>query len=92
MTIVTSVITEPGLLSTAILFFDVSSFRLFLNETLLFEGGEPCEFNAQLVSESMANCDTVTIRVELQEGADSACIWTSDLTTAYVVFNSDYHT
>ena len=72
--------------------FEVSGFRLFLNEMLLFEGGEPCEFNAQTVSESMANGDTVKIRVELQEGSESACIWTSALTTAYVVFNSDYHT
>ena len=72
--------------------FELRGFKLFLNETLLFEGGEPCVFDAGIVSNSMASDSLVTIRIELAEGADSATIWTSDLTTDYVVFNSDYHT
>ncbi|MBA61004.1 MAG: bifunctional ornithine acetyltransferase/N-acetylglutamate synthase [Planctomycetaceae bacterium] len=72
--------------------FDISGFKLRLNQTLLFDGGEPCSFDAALVSKSMAECDSVLIEVELNEGDQQARIWTSDLTTAYVMFNSDYHT
>jgi N-acetylglutamate synthase/N-acetylornithine aminotransferase len=59
---------------------------------LLFEGGEPCSFDAEQARKSMAESESVLIEVELNEGSEEARIWTSDLTTAYVVFNSDYHT
>lgn len=72
--------------------FDVGSFKLRLNGFLLFDGGEPSPFDAAEVSHSMASGETVFIRVELNEGDGEARVWTSDLTTAYVVFNSDYHT
>ena len=72
--------------------FDITGLKLWLNGILLFEGGEPCEFDAAVASQSMAESRCVFIEVGLQEGSEEARIWTSDLTTDYVVFNSDYHT
>jgi len=72
--------------------FNVQGLKLRLNGMLLFEGGEPCSFDAEQASKSMAESESVLIEVELNEGSEEARIWTSDLTTAYVVFNSDYHT
>lgn len=72
--------------------FDIAGFKLWLNGVLIFDGGEPCEFDAAAVSISMAESRCVYIEVGLQEGTEKARIWTSDLTTDYVVFNSDYHT
>ncbi len=72
--------------------FDVQGLKLRLNGTLLFEGGEPCPFDNAQASKSMAESECIFIEVQLSEGAEQARIWTSDLTTAYVVFNSDYHT
>ena len=70
----------------------MQKLKLRLNGTLLFEGGEPCPFDNAQASKSMAESECIFIEVELSEGAEQARIWTSDLTTAYVVFNSDYHT
>lgn len=72
--------------------FDVKGFKLRLNDILLFEGGEPCKFDPAAASKSMAECECVSIEICLKEGDEQARVWTSDLTTAYVVFNSDYHT
>ena len=72
--------------------FDVQGLKLRLNGTLLFEAGEPCPFDGVQASKLMAESECIFIEVELSEGAEHARIWTSDLTTAYVVFNSDYHT
>ena len=72
--------------------FDVQGLKLRLNGTLLFEAGEPCPFDGVQASKLMAESECIFIEVELSEGAEQARIWTSDLTTAYVVFNSDYHT
>ena len=58
----------------------------------LFEHSEPVVFNTAQLSDSMSNNREISIQLRVGSGSGNAKIWTSDLTTDYVVFNADYHT
>ena len=70
---------------------DAAQIELTLNGFELFADGRPLAFDAAEVSQSMAvNKQT---RIELSVGDGPGCEhWTSDLTEAYVRFNSHYTT
>ncbi len=72
--------------------FDPAGISLYLNGTLLYQGGTPVEFDAQAVSESIRNNRDTLIQLELSEGNASGRFWTTDLTAEYVRLNADYHT
>lgn len=71
---------------------DLSHTSLRLNETLLFSRGEPIDFNAAQVSESIRENSTTLIELWVGKGSGECTHWTSDLTVEYVQFNSEYTT
>jgi len=72
--------------------FDPGTARLFVNDTLLYERGEPVAFDAKAVSDSMDREREIRIELHLGAGSHDVRFWTSDLTVDYVRLNADYHT
>ena len=71
---------------------DADQIVLHLLGQKLFERSEPVVFNAAKMSSAMRNNREISIQLRVGSGSGNAKIWTSDLTTDYVVFNADYHT
>lgn len=71
---------------------DADQIVLHLLGQKLFEHSEPVVFNAAKLSSAMRNNREILIQLRVGSGSGNAKIWTSDLTTDYVVFNADYHT
>ena len=71
---------------------DADQIVLHLLGQKLFEHSEPVVFNAAKMSSAMRNNREISIQLRVGIGSGNAKIWTSDLTTDYVVFNADYHT
>jgi glutamate N-acetyltransferase/amino-acid N-acetyltransferase len=72
--------------------FDPTKVTLHLNGLLLYERGAPVDFNPKSASESIAADRDTHIVLLLEEGRESARLWTTDLTAEYVRLNADYHT
>lgn len=71
---------------------DIANTSLLLNETLLFENGVPCKFDAFQVSTSMQATKEMTVDLCVGKGSGRTKYWTCDLTHEYVTINADYHT
>ncbi|MDA7880284.1 bifunctional glutamate N-acetyltransferase/amino-acid acetyltransferase ArgJ [Mariniblastus sp.] len=71
---------------------DVSMTSLKLNGFLVFENGQPVDFDAKQVSEALKEQFETLIELSIGGGTGSARHWTSDLTQDYVRFNSEYTT
>ena len=71
---------------------DADQIVLHLLGQKLFEHSEPVVFDAAKLSSAMRNNREISIQLRVGSGSGNAKIWTSDLTTDYVVFNADYHT
>ena len=65
---------------------------LAINGHYVFRNGQPIEFDAATVSKSMSENFETKIQLKIGSGTGSAMHWTSDLTTEYVRFNSEYTT
>ena len=65
---------------------------LKINSIPLFDAGEPLEFDAKVVSESIRSSKLTSIDLQVGLGPGSATHWTTDLNTEYVRFNSEYST
>jgi glutamate N-acetyltransferase/amino-acid N-acetyltransferase len=72
--------------------FDPAKVSLHLNGLLLYERGAPVDFDADVVSRSIAADRDTSIVLILEEGKACARFWTTDLTAEYVRLNADYHT
>jgi glutamate N-acetyltransferase/amino-acid N-acetyltransferase len=72
--------------------FDPAKVSLHLNGLLLYERGAPVDFDADVVSKSIAGDRDTSIVLILEEGKSCARFWTTDLTAEYVRLNADYHT
>lgn len=72
--------------------FDPEKASLHLNESLLYERGQPVPFDGDAVSAAMAANRNTHIVLLLDEGQASARFWTCDLTAEYVRLNADYRT
>lgn len=70
---------------------DVSRARLYLQGTLVFENGQPTEYDERALVEAMQT-DEVTIALTLSDGDGKAHFWSSDLTAEYVKINAHYRT
>ena len=66
--------------------------RLSLNGFTIFDNGEPLDFDAKQVSQSMKNSFETKVSLVVGTGSGMALHWTSDLTVDYVRFNSEYTT
>ena len=58
----------------------------------IYENGLPREFDERALSKAMKAADEVEIDLRVGSGSDDATFWSSDLTTEYVTFNSEYTT
>ena len=58
----------------------------------IYRDGTPVAFDAARLSEAMKSNREVPIRLTVGRGDGKAKYWSSDLTTAYVEFNSEYTT
>jgi glutamate N-acetyltransferase/amino-acid N-acetyltransferase len=65
---------------------------LRINRHEVFRNGAPTDFNATTVSESITSNFETKIELTVGTGSGVAQHWTSDLTVAYVRFNSEYTT
>ena len=70
---------------------DVSRARLYLQGTLVFENGQPTEYDERALVDAMQT-DEVTIALTLSDGDGKAHFWSSDLTAEYVKINAHYRT
>jgi glutamate N-acetyltransferase/amino-acid N-acetyltransferase len=71
---------------------DATKIVLTINGFELFADGQPLKFDAAEVSQSMASNRETYISLSVGDGPGRAEHWTSDLTEAYVRFNSHYTT
>lgn len=65
---------------------------LALNGHVVFKNGQPVEFDATTVSQSMSSQFETLVDLKIGSGPGTATHWTSDLTVEYVRFNSEYTT
>jgi glutamate N-acetyltransferase/amino-acid N-acetyltransferase len=72
--------------------FDPEQLELRLNGTLLFRGGAPVPFDAEVVSGSIRDSRETLIEVSVGGGPGVVRFFSSDLTAEYVRLNADYHT
>jgi len=70
---------------------DPHRLGIAIGETALMVAGEPVRFDAAAVSTDM-RAETVTIRVDLGQGAATGRAYGCDLTEGYVRFNAEYTT
>jgi len=71
--------------------FDPLVVTLHLNGTLLYESGQPVEYDEPAVSASMKSGE-VHIELTCGSGPERIRFWTCDLTQEYVRLNSEYTT
>lgn len=70
--------------------FDLNKIQIYLgNVCIVSSGGRDASYTEALGQQVM-NQQEITIRIELNTGKQSACIWTSDLSYEYVKINSEY--
>ena len=67
--------------------FDINKIVLLLNNSVLFEKGQPNVSHIANVSQNM-NAIECAITIDLEMGSDNAELWTCDLTHDYIKFNS----
>jgi glutamate N-acetyltransferase/amino-acid N-acetyltransferase len=70
---------------------DVNRARLYLQGTLVFENGQPTEYDERALVEAMQT-DEVSVVLALGDGDGEAHFWSSDLTAEYVKINAQYRT
>ncbi len=71
--------------------FDPNKASLWLEDILLFHNGTPADFDEDAASALLDRKETM-FTLDLAAGDASATAWGCDLTTEYVIFNSDYRT
>ncbi|MEZ6134562.1 MAG: bifunctional glutamate N-acetyltransferase/amino-acid acetyltransferase ArgJ [Pirellulaceae bacterium] len=71
---------------------ETAQLSLRVNHIPLFESGEPLSFDAKQASDSIRGNHTTLIDLRVGRGPGCCTHWTSDLTPAYVHFNSEYTT
>ena len=69
---------------------DVNQIQLYLGHVLVAENGGRAPGYLEEDGQKVMNEPEITIRVVLNRGAASFCVWTCDLSYDYVKINSDY--
>ena len=72
--------------------FDPAGVSLLLNGILLYQRGQPTEFDRGAASRSIRGNRDTLVRLTFTEGQGEARFWTTDLTAEYVRLNADYTT
>ncbi len=71
---------------------DPEKTSLTILGTTIFHNGAPQEFDAAALNKKMQEAAEVAIELTVGAGPGEADYWSSDLTTEYVLFNSEYTT
>ena len=71
--------------------FNPDKVSLWLEDILLFHNGTPADFDEDAASALLDRKQTM-FTLDLADGDATATAWGCDLTTEYVIFNSDYRT
>ena len=69
---------------------DINNVNLYLDDVCIVRSGGVADDYTEEKGQSVIDQEEITIRVELGRGADSATIWTSDLSHEYVRINAEY--
>ncbi len=72
--------------------FSMDECRLEINGHSIFENGHPIDFDENVVSRSITESVETRLKIVVGTGPGEAQHWTSDLSTKYVEFNSEYTT
>jgi len=70
--------------------FDVDKIKIYLADVCIVSNGARDPKYTEEQGQKVMNQAEIEIRIELQNGEQSACIWTSDLSYDYVKINSEY--
>jgi len=70
--------------------FEINKIKIFLGDICIVSNGGRDAAYTEEQGQKIMNQQEITIRIELQTGEESACIWTSDLSYDYVKINSEY--
>ena len=76
-----------NVISSSDIDFEIDSITLSLNNSVLFENGQPNTSHIANVSQNM-NAIECLIAIDLKIGSHDAELWTCDLTHDYIKFNS----
>jgi glutamate N-acetyltransferase/amino-acid N-acetyltransferase len=71
--------------------FDPDVATLTLQGTVVFRNGQPVVYDAEAVSQRLAEAE-VTADLSCRLGKGDGTVWTCDLSKDYVTINADYHT
>ncbi|VAW58114.1 Glutamate N-acetyltransferase @ N-acetylglutamate synthase [hydrothermal vent metagenome] len=70
--------------------FDLDKIRIYLGDVcIVSSGGRDADYTEDQGQQVMQQSE-ISIRIELNTGEHSCCIWTSDLSYDYVKINSEY--
>lgn len=69
---------------------DVTRISIFLDQVCIVDKGGLAANYTEEQGQSVMDLEEITIRVELDRGAASDAVWTSDLSHGYVSINADY--
>ncbi|WP_027966542.1 bifunctional glutamate N-acetyltransferase/amino-acid acetyltransferase ArgJ [Halomonas halocynthiae] len=70
--------------------FDVAAITIDIGDVRIVEHGGRAESYTEAAGSAVMAEENITIRIVLGRGADSARVWTTDLTQQYVAINADY--
>jgi len=69
---------------------DVSQINIYLDDVCIVESGGAAASYSEEQGQAVMNQEEILIRVELNRGAVSETVWTTDLSHEYVTINADY--
>ena len=69
---------------------DVNQIQLYLGDVLVAENGGRAPGYREEQGQQVMNESEITVRVLLNRGSASTCLWTCDLSYDYVKINADY--
>lgn len=69
---------------------DVSGLKLYLDDVLVAENGGRANSYREQDGQRVMKQAEITVRVAMNRGAESATVWTCDLSYDYVKINADY--
>jgi len=70
--------------------FDIDKIQIYLDDVCIVSAGGRDAAYTEEQGQKVMNQQEIAIRIELNTGTHSACIWTSDLSYDYVKINSEY--
>jgi glutamate N-acetyltransferase / amino-acid N-acetyltransferase len=70
--------------------FEINKIKIFLDDVCIVSNGGRDKAYTEEQGQKVMSQSEITIRIELNTGVKSSCIWTSDLSYDYVKINSEY--